>query len=1094
MELRKLLLVLAITLPLPAQVSVVTYPSSPVMPINGYQTVSAVVTGAADKTVTWTSSDPVHAPIIGDNPCRTTSQSNGISADCTIGVVTGTTGTYTITATSNADNTKSSTSTLTFTATPIPSTNHPRIFFTASDVATLQSYCNVGTNAICTDLSSAIASFAVSDDNSWSTAGGGGGYKGSSSCPGGGGGNGQPSAAYISNQQIGASHPELDAALYAFMSQTDPTSSNRPIWTCRAYNLFMYSMNDINATSSCYLCQPLILNGNEGSTWSTGAGMTYDWLYSSFSSSDKSSVIIPAFLKYGNIMITNTAVANNHPYPVGVENNPALLNQTLNNSYGIIRTSMNNYSVYQFAAAVSLGIAVDAADDPNTAHCSGGYDVVCSDGVPNSVRALFHWALGSWGYVQYLNDEEPTVSTVAFNNVFGSSLHPTDTCSSNAFLNPTPLTAAMPCFGSARGGLSHEGVPTYALWLLQLQRACLAMQSSGYNDPTNYPQISFCSSSWWDLTAQGFAHLATPATYSPSATYQMLFVYGPAYNMYDQVLLDTDIPILLMDRDKRNGLSYNNTFGWLAGNLNLDRSLASNILNNTFAGIDLMLTQLPGSSPFSNFTDPRPTMPPAYFSYNAGRLITSSGAYNAATGTNFATYCPRYPQPNHEEGYCGNFELYRNGDWVTKGVSAYAFNSPWWPGEIPDAGNNAAYGNIPASGYTFPNPSGQTYVDPLANRGGAFNNGTAQGQDINDQFADMPTYTAAHYDMTGGRNFFVPGAGGVSGNASASNITSATRDFLVLKPANSSADYVTAIYDRAILGAASFARVWFTPTGTVTKTGTTLCWPSALSKTSNCLHTLLQASSNSKDYPMYPYYPQSYSGGVQAAQDYAPASDIEIDSGTINTTTDTLSTNNCTFEGFPGACVSQGVNFIQETSVTGGSGCSGQLALVISAPGSCQYAKEPYGIFFFSTADLAAGVSVTYDWSTPTTSSNELNVIESQPFGTGPVGATLVQSTSGQGFDGALVSGSLMMFARAPGTFTGTTIPASGATTAYVSNLTPYSTYNVTATGAPSTATADSSGTIVFSLSGTGNIVIAGTGPPPAGGSSFKAQINAVVQ
>jgi hypothetical protein len=63
-----------------------------------------------------------------------------------------------------------------------------------------------------------------------------------------------------------------------------------------------------------------------------------------------------------------------------------------------------------------------------------------------------------------------------------------------------------------------------------------------------------------------------------------------------------------------------------------------------------------------------------------------------------------------------------------------------------------------------------------------------------------------------------------------------------------------------------------------------------------------------------------------------------------------------------------------------------------------------------------------------------------------------------------------------PATFTGVTYPASGATKQYVSDLTPNTTYNITGTGAPATATSDTAGVLTFSAAGTGNIVINGTG------------------
>jgi peptidoglycan hydrolase-like protein with peptidoglycan-binding domain len=80
-------------------------------------------------------------------------------------------------------------------------------------------------------------------------------------------------------------------------------------------------------------------------------------------------------------------------------------------------------------------------------------------------------------------------------------------------------------------------------------------------------------------------------------------------------------------------------------------------------------------------------------------------------------------------------------------------------------------------------------------------------------------------------------------------------------------------------------------------------------------------------------------------------------------------------------------------------------------------------------------------------------------------------------FDGALVGSSLVMFMQNwPATMTSVTYPASGATTQYVSDLTPNTTYDITGAGTPGTATTDTAGVLVFSASGTGNITVAASG------------------
>jgi hypothetical protein len=102
-----------------------------------------------------------------------------------------------------------------------------------------------------------------------------------------------------------------------------------------------------------------------------------------------------------------------------------------------------------------------------------------------------------------------------------------------------------------------------------------------------------------------------------------------------------------------------------------------------------------------------------------------------------------------------------------------------------------------------------------------------------------------------------------------------------------------------------------------------------------------------------------------------------------------------------------------------------------------------------------------------------LSVLAWGPASLATPSATRVVSSAGTPFEGALVGSSLVMFLHDwPTAFTSVTYPASGATTQYVSDLTPNTTYTLSAPGAPSTATSDNAGLLSFSASGTGNVTI----------------------
>ncbi|HTV09028.1 MAG TPA: putative Ig domain-containing protein, partial [Candidatus Aquilonibacter sp.] len=98
------------------------YPASPVAPAGSYQTITAIVNGVSDQTVTWTSDG---GTIVGTNPCVA-------NEPCTVALYSANPGTYTVTATSDANAAVMAMSTVTFTNSPTPVTDHPRFLMTSA--------------------------------------------------------------------------------------------------------------------------------------------------------------------------------------------------------------------------------------------------------------------------------------------------------------------------------------------------------------------------------------------------------------------------------------------------------------------------------------------------------------------------------------------------------------------------------------------------------------------------------------------------------------------------------------------------------------------------------------------------------------------------------------------------------------------------------------------------------------------------------------------------------------------------------------------------------------------------------------------------
>ena len=100
-----LALLLCVVAHLPAQ-KLYIYPTTAVAPRGTYQTVTAIVNGVNNKTVTWSVN---HGTLVGSNPCV-------VNEPCTIAVYDTNVETATLTATSNANGSVVGTSTISFTA------------------------------------------------------------------------------------------------------------------------------------------------------------------------------------------------------------------------------------------------------------------------------------------------------------------------------------------------------------------------------------------------------------------------------------------------------------------------------------------------------------------------------------------------------------------------------------------------------------------------------------------------------------------------------------------------------------------------------------------------------------------------------------------------------------------------------------------------------------------------------------------------------------------------------------------------------------------------------------------------------------------
>jgi hypothetical protein len=114
------------------------------------------------------------------------------------------------------------------------------------------------------------------------------------------------------------------------------------------------------------------------------------------------------------------------------------------------------------------------------------------------------------------------------------------------------------------------------------------------------------------------------------------------------------------------------------------------------------------------------------------------------------------------------------------------------------------------------------------------------------------------------------------------------------------------------------------------------------------------------------------------------------------------------------------------------------------------------------------------DTAVPAATNRMLHTLEGKDSGRAASSTNLVKSSAGTNFDGGVIGSTLVMFKRTlTDAFSSTTYPASGATRQYVTGLAPNRTYNISAMGAPASATTDSGGVLTFSATGAGNVTVA---------------------
>ena len=909
------------------------YPRVAVAPRGTYQSVTAIVTGINDRRVAWTASG---GKIVGGGSCA-------IDEPCTIALVSDTPGKYTLTATSNADHSLSASAEVSFTESPQPVTTHPRLGLTAEMLPRLRAKA-VAKNPLYESLKTRAGNFLERDANVWSW-----------TCKG---GSGHPS----SDQS--QSYKENDAFMFAMMSEIAPTKQERDQWGCYGHDVFMTMIGYVISGS---------LDLGKGNHWADSArefAFTADYLLGGdYLTPSDMSVTRKYLAKLAFEQINN--IYNGELAVVGKYNSPAQFEESSENSSNIMRGMGNNYTHAKILllSAAALTFNDNPTDDPPLSNtCNATRYQVCPDGTAGSLHAYWSYVSGGMLYKDWADMEDAGIVQPAYNAAF-NNLPSQPMCQT---LWQTP----MPCLGEGRGGESSEGT-SYGSSIEKLMWALNAIHTAGYDDPLRYgPQMSLHTMSYWDLRYVADLSLLTGLSGVPSdkARWNFItdgdslsyFIYPSGYGA-EAAMLEADSYVGRTDRTAAlKWLLMNSAFGTANGKVGGCTSycgIVSELGNDYGSRIAPDLFVALTAEDLTNVADARTSLPTDWYDAGNQHILVRD---NWSTGANtiFSDYCTN-TQIDHEHQFCGGFDVYSQGEYITKG--RMEFND--YNDEFSLARNKNSVMLVQYPGQTWCTANPWCTFNQAATDGGQFWHEYEAGLTTL-RHAELPGYVAAIADDRNAYN----GAWGVY--AHFRGVTAASRSLVYLRRSNE-----VIYYDRGETGSNAWDKAnYLITTGQPSFNGNTASW--------------LTRSGRQKVY-----------WTALAPSGKAPELEKMFDDGD---------------------------------------------------------AKNDWEIYGRIKVDAGKTGSARF-----------LSILQWGPASFSATAPSLVASSAGRNFEGALVGSSLVMFIRErSANFTTMSYPASGATTQYVADLSPNMSYTISGAGAPERGTADNAGVLTFHADGQGSITI----------------------
>ena len=771
------ILLLVVPLQLIAQ-KIYLYPTEVIAPRGSYQTVTVVVNGVNDKTVTWSASG---GQIVGSNPCV-------VNEPCTVALYSKDPGTFHLKATSNANHSVTAESTITFTPSPTPVTSHPRLIVTAAMLPGLRARATPH-NVVYQSMKTVADTSLERDNPVWSW-----------TCKG---GSGQPKT-----DQSGA-YKEGDANLFAFLSMVAPTPAERNTWGCYGRDVWVYVMEQVISGKE-------VIRGNHWSDSVPQFALTTDWLMAGNYLSASDQVLARRFLAY-----FAKAALGFYGVTAPPEKYNSLAQFQVSDPWSLagMRGMGNNYTMSKMLALLGAGLTFndDSTDDPDLPNsCNAKRSELCPDYSAGSLHAYFSYFTGAMLYRAYAHLEDPTVTLQAYQSAF-SNLPQMPKCN---YLDGSKH----PCLGDGRGGESTEG-SWYQYSMYRLRYALNILDTAGYDDPIVYgPQISLGTSSWWDMkyvsdllfltgvepegspNGSSFNYLTTGDS--------LLYVRVPSDFVAEAAMMTADSYVGRKDRTEAlRWLIVNMAFGGPLGKNHCNSVCGFNSELSNDYGKDLaydLLIASPASDPLAALPpDPRPSLPRDLYngSYNQHTMVRTNGPGGSEL---FSTYCPN-TFTDHEHQFCGRFDIYSNGEYITKGRTEF--------NDYNDLMSSATQSNtlsVENVGSSVCKDSDCLMYTAIQN-GGQFWHEQQQGFNLMTH-SELPSYAAFLYNDTPSYNgWFVSGR--PHDVISYNDVTKVSRSMIYLRGTNQ-----LIYYDRAATRHAASKAVFQITTGEPTISGNEATW------------------------------------------------------------------------------------------------------------------------------------------------------------------------------------------------------------------------------------------------------------------------------